>query len=263
MFAREMNGIVAIEARGAKILRVRNDLLQSFKAQIRKRIGGNIFFDLVYEMGGGDQLPPCRSVNAIKAGNMTLTFRLWDSCRLIQGNSYVVENLGRILIKEAKKVSVSSITDADAKRAGYDNAGKILSHFRQKNPDLDPQKDCCWRIEFQYVAQKDRREPGKPVRAMSPHILDKYSERLKRLDRRAQGITFSAILKEMSKSPFNKITNLMDHFQCEFTEMRRKLHRLSEEQLVEIDQRKRLQLTSRGRQLIEYLESKLQAQPKS
>jgi hypothetical protein len=68
MFAREMNGIVAIEARGAKILRVRNDLLHSFKAQIRKRIGGNIFFDLIYEMGGGDQFPPCWSVNAIKAG---------------------------------------------------------------------------------------------------------------------------------------------------------------------------------------------------
>jgi predicted transcriptional regulator len=201
--------------------------------------------------------------NAIKAGNMTLTFRLWDSCRLSQGKSYVVENLGRILIKEAKKIPVSSITDADAKRAGYENTEKILFHFKQKNPDLDPQKDCCYRIEFQYLAEKDRRGPGKPSRPLSPHLLDKYSERLKRMDRRAQGITFSAILKEMSKSAFNKMTNLIDHFQCEYPEMKRKLHRLSEEQLIESDERKRFQLTSRGRQLIEYLESKLQTQPKS
>jgi len=201
--------------------------------------------------------------NAIKAGNMTLTFRLWDSCRLSQGKSYGVENLGRILIKEARKVPVSSITEADAKRAGYESVKKILSHFQQKKSDLDPQKDSCFRIEFQYLAFEDRRRSGKPTRPLSPQILDKYSERLKRLDRRAQGITFSAILKEMSKSPFNKITNLIDHFQCEFTEMKRKLHRLSNEQLVEIDPRKCFQLTPRGRQLIEHLESKLQRLPKS
>jgi predicted transcriptional regulator len=201
--------------------------------------------------------------NVIKAGNMTLTFCLWDSCRLTKGNSYLVENLGRILIKEAKRVPVSSITEAEAKRAGYENVEKILSHFQKKKPDLDPQRDSCFRIEFQYLAFEDRRRPEKPSRPLSPHILDKYCERLKRMDRRAQGITFSAILKEMSKSPFNKMTHLIDHFQCEFTEMKRKMYRLSEEQLIEMDPRKRYQLTSRGRQLIEYLESKLHRQPKS
>ena len=201
--------------------------------------------------------------NAIKAGNMTLTFRLWDSCRLTKGKSYLVEDLGRILIKEAQKVPVSSITEADAKKAGYENTGKILSHFKQKKPDLDPQRDSCFRIEFQYLALTDGQRPGKPSRPLSPHILDKYSERLKRMDRRAQGITFSAILKEMAKSPFNTMTNLIDHFQCQYPEMRRKMYRLSEEQLIEIDPRKHFQLTPRGRQLIEYLESRLQKQPKS
>jgi len=211
----------------------------------------------------GMNLFPEAFFKAIKAGNMTLTFRLWDSCRLSQGKSYQVENLGRILIKEAKKVPVSSITEAEARRAGYENMEKMLSHFQQKKPDLDSQRDSCFRIEFQYLALEDRRRPGKPSRPLSPHILDKYCERLKRLDRRAQGITFSAILKQMSKSPFNKMTNLMDHFQCEFKEMNRKLYRLSEEKLIEIDPRKRFHLTSKGRQLIEYLESKLQQLPKS
>ncbi|MBN1902285.1 hypothetical protein JW926_13250 [Candidatus Sumerlaeota bacterium] len=195
------------------------------------------------------------SFPAIKSGDMTLTFRLWDTCKLRKGKSYPVEKLGRILIKDARKIPISSISDKEAKMAGYKSSGQIVSFFQKKKPDLNTEQDTCFRIEFQYLKPEMGRS-GREPRALSRIMLDKLDEKLKRLDRRAQGITYSAILKEMSKKSFSRINKLVTTFDCEFTEVRRKLNRLISERFVETDPHKRFHLTPQSIQLIKHRENK-------
>lgn len=199
---------------------------------------------------------PLSTHQAIKSGAITLTFRLWDSCKLKKGKSYPVENLGRILITDTRQIPISSISDKEAKKAGYKNAAGILYFFQKIKPDLDANLDFCFRIEFQFLSNEKGRTKI-AARPISITMLDKLDERLKRLDRRAQGITYSAILKEMSKTPHSRIKKLVTTFDCEFTEMRRKLNRLIDERFVEIDPQKHFYLTPRSAQLIKHRETKI------
>jgi hypothetical protein len=187
---------------------------------------------------------------------MTLTFRLWDSCILKKEQSYPVENLGRVLIKDIRQIPISSISDSEAKRAGYKNSADIFSYFQKKKPDLDANRDTCFRIEFQFL-NPEKRKPRMEARPLPKTMLDKLDEKLKRLDRHAQGITYSAILKEMSKTSYSRIKKLVTTFDCEFTEMRRKLYRLMDERFVETDPQKRFHLTPRSAQLIKHRETRV------
>ncbi len=190
---------------------------------------------------------------AIRSGRITLTFRLWDSCRLIEGKAYQVDNLGRVLIKAAQKVVISAITDEEARRAGYANVDKLILYLRSEKPDLNPRRDFCYRIEFKYVGDGAHRRP----RRLSPNALRAIDERVKRMDRRAQGITYSAILKEAAKYSFVKVRYLAEQFECKYSEIRRKLFRLIKEKFVEVDSRKCFHLTPRARQLVEFRENRI------
>jgi len=202
---------------------------------------------------------PKASLMAIKTGKMTLSFRLWDTCRLTKGKSYRVEDIGRIRIKDTRKVVVSSITDEEAKRAGYRNAQKMVAYFQNKKPDLDTENDLCFRIEFEYLGREKKRNAKTGFRPIPAKVLDKLDERLKKLDRRAQGITYSAILKEMAKYPHTRIKNLVNSLDRDFSEIRRKLYRLGDERLVELDVQKRFRLSSKAKQLLEHREAKITA----
>ena len=193
----------------------------------------------------------------IKSGKMTLAFRLWPQCRVSSGKSYKLENLGRILVRGAEKISLSSITDQDARRAGFKNADLVISHFQNKKPDLNPHKDSCFRIEFKYLGHGDKRKNDRLSHHLNSQNLEKIDQRVQKLDRRAQGVTYSAILKQMAGRPYMNVKKLARHFECNFSEIRRKLYRLMDERLIEMDARKCFQLTSRGRQLVEHKQAKL------
>ena len=211
---------------------------------------------------------PPQTHKAIKSGHITLAFRLWKSCPLVKGNTYNLGRLGAILVKAADKISLSAISEDEARQAGFTNTKALITQLKSQKPNLNPQNDSCFRIEFTFLGdsppikqpsgRQDRRLwRNSSSHPLSPHILDRLDERLKRLDRRAQGITYSAILKELSRRKFEKIASLAEHFLCQFTEIRRKLYRLMNERLVIGDAARRYSLTPRGRQLISHREAKL------
>jgi len=194
---------------------------------------------------------------AIKSGRVALAFRLWETCRLVSGKTYSLETLGRILIQSAEKVSISSITEDDAHLAGFADIKALMADFKSRNPHFDPTKDSCYRIAFRYIGNSRPRRGGLPQRPLSQRMLGRLDEALKRMDRRAQGITYSAILKEISRQPFHRVDTLAGHFACQPTEIRRKLFRLMKEQLVVADGSRRYFLTSRARQLLSHCEAKI------
>lgn len=203
------------------------------------------------------KLFPPKIFEAIKEGQITLTFRLWDSCRLVPGKSYGLEKLGRIIIKSAEKVPVSSINDTDARLAGFENADQIREEMRTQKPDLDIGSAACFRIEFQYDGDGRVSSPIRAPRPLPPRMLERLDENIKRLDRRAQGVTYSAILREMSEKPHSRAQTLAESFACSLPEMRRKLFRLSKEQLVRSDRIRRFSLTARASQLLAHRDARL------
>jgi len=192
---------------------------------------------------------------AIKSGKVALAFRLWETCRLVSGKTYGLENLGRILIQSAEKIPVSSITEGDAHLAGFPDLGALMAQFKSSNPHFDPTKDTCYRIAFRYMGNGRPWSDGMPQRPLSQRMLGRLDETLKRMDRRAQGITYSAILKEISRQPFHRVGTLAGHFDCQPTEIRRKLFRLMKEQLVVADGSRCYSLTPRARQLLSHCEA--------
>ena len=194
---------------------------------------------------------------AIKEGQITLAFRLWDSCRLVPGKSYSIGKLGRIIIKSAEKTPLSAITDNDARLAGFDNVAQLWDELKTQKPGLDINGAACFRIEFHYDGVNRDSNPIRAPRPLPPHMLERLDENIKRLDRRAQGVTYYAILREMSEKPRSRAQTLADSFACSLPEIRRKLFRLSKEHLVRSDRTRRFSLTSRASQLLAHREAKL------
>ena len=102
---------------------------------------------------------------AIKEGQITLAFRLWDSCRLVPGKSYSIGKLGRIIIKSAEKTPLSAITDNDARLAGFDNVAQLWDELKTQKPGLDINGAACFRIEFHYDGVN---RDSNPIRAPRP-----------------------------------------------------------------------------------------------
>jgi hypothetical protein len=205
-------------------------------------------------VGKGMKLFPRADQNAIRSGRMTLSFRIWDKCNLIKDKKYFVDSIGNIHINEIDQIVISEISEKDAEKAGFCSVERLLSSLKKRKADLDPEKDKCFRIKFQYI---DTSRNAKQDRSLPSKMLDKIDERLKKMDRRAQGITFSSILRELAKQRCYNIGNLADILEREHNEIRRKLYKLNSEKFVSIDRKKRFYITSRGRQIVEHREAKL------
>ena len=189
----------------------------------------------------------------IRSGDMNITLRPWDNCSLIEGKIYPVSQLGLIRIKKIKKLPLDRITDQIAGRAGYGNAENAVLQLRSRNTDLTE----CYSIEFSYKPKPSRGREARPPRPLPERILDKMDERIKKMDRKAQGVTYSALMKNLSRKNHHKIPRLAEKFQCNFNEIRKKLTRLANQRLVKMDNWKRYSLTPRGKQLVEHQQQKL------
>lgn len=106
----------------------------------------------------------------LASGTITLTFRTWSRPQAKAGGRYRV--LGLLLeVDDVKRIDVASITQADARRAGYDSADALRGTLESHAPD-----GMVWRVEFHCVGPDDR------IARLNDATLD--SEKLAKLEAR-------------------------------------------------------------------------------
>ena len=116
-----------------------------------------------------------RSLDGIRAGEITLAFRRWDRPRARAGGRQRTV-VGELAIDSVEPVERADITAEDAARAGHASVEELLA-------ELDARGDNqIWRIELRWAGEDARRSLREQADLTSAE-LDELQARLKRFDR--------------------------------------------------------------------------------
>ncbi len=121
-------------------------------------------------------LIPKRFWEPIRSGEVTVVFRRWSRGQVVAGRVYRTA-AGRLAVSAVTVVNADEVTDADAARAGYDNAGAVVAALRGEPGDP------IYRIEFRYLDEPDPRTILAETAQLGPEDLAEIDQRLARLDK--------------------------------------------------------------------------------
>jgi hypothetical protein len=116
-----------------------------------------------------------RAHEGLANGSITRTFRTWKRPQVKVGGRYHVGPVD-LVVDSLSRVSLKSVTDADARAAGFDDVQSMRDYLgRLRSLDGDE----VWRVDFHAVAPDDA-----PSLAEQVDLTDGEAEALrKRLDR--------------------------------------------------------------------------------
>jgi hypothetical protein len=115
-----------------------------------------------------------RSLDGIRAGEITLAFRRWDRPRAKAGGRQRTV-IGELAIDSVERVPRSVITAADAARAGHSSLKELMA-------ELDARGNApIWRIELHWAGEDSRRELRARA-SLSDAELGELRARLARFD---------------------------------------------------------------------------------
>jgi len=142
----------------------------------------------------------------IAEGSVTLTFRRWKRSQAVVGNRYRTA-AGMIEVEAVDIVDVDSITERDAKRAGYASRDALVD-------DLRGTKDLhLYRVRFHSVAGPDPRDELAASGDLTDDDITAIDQRLDRLDRASSHGPWTAdVLATIAARPATRAPDLAKSF---------------------------------------------------
>jgi hypothetical protein len=138
----------------------------------------------------------------IADGSVTLTFRRWKRLQVVAGHTYRTA-AGRVLVDAVDEVDPASITDAQARRAGYSSVGALLADLRG-----DPTA-TVYRIRLRPAPGPDPRAELAATEVLDAEEVTELDRRLDRLDRHSPtGPWTRATLELIGRRPATVSTDL-------------------------------------------------------
>lgn len=118
----------------------------------------------------------------LTSGVVTLTFRRWKKPHVRAGGRYRCHPIGVLEVDDVRLVSVSSITERDAERAGFSSLAALVAYLAELGP-LDPEAQVH-RVELHHAGDGDRVSIALQEE-LTAEDIDVIREKLARLDRDA------------------------------------------------------------------------------
>ena len=139
---------------------------------------------------------------ALAGGDLTVTFRVWKRPQVKVGGYYRVGDL-RLTVDALSEVRVGSITEADARHAGFTDRAAMRAYLGRRPGGPVADRDTVWRVDFHVVEKaSDDRDLVAADSALSPEEVDALVARLDRLDQAgAHGAWTRATLRLIRQHP--------------------------------------------------------------
>lgn len=142
----------------------------------------------------------------IRDGTVTVTFRRWKRQQVLAGRRYRTA-AGILEVTSVSTVEPGRITDADARRSGYESATALVADLRD-DPALP-----VYRIEFRPVDEPDPRAQLAATDELTPDDIAAIDQRLARLDRASpHGPWTRAVLDAIAKHSGRRAGDLAEMF---------------------------------------------------
>jgi hypothetical protein len=158
----------------------------------------------------------------IADGSITVAFRRWKRPQVVAGGRYRTGQ-GLAEATSVKMVDESSITKADAKRAGFDSVDEVLRAMPAR-PGTD-----VYRIGFRPVGEADPRDELAANDVMSAEDVAEITRRLERFDSASShGPWTSEVLACIAAEPGRRAPDLAARFGREVQPFKRDVRKLKE-----------------------------------
>jgi hypothetical protein len=147
-----------------------------------------------------------RWADGIRDGSITVLYRRWRRLQVLPGREYR-STVGRLAVGAVTEVDPTAITDADARRAGYERAAEAVADLRG-----DPGAPT-YRLEIRYLAGPDPRDQLAADAALGPAEVADIRRRLDRLDQHStHGPWTAATLAAIGARPGVRAAELAAEF---------------------------------------------------
>ena len=172
-----------------------------------------------------------RFADAIKAGDVTLTFRRWARPQAVAGHRYRVPPIGFVDVTRVDEIDEGAITLRDAKRAGFATLQQLRDYMQVKARAAGP----LYRIELRYAgvgAPDPRAELAR--RAAGEEESNQLAARLDSMDRRStNGAWTRRFLSLIETSPGTRAGDLAARIGWDTPTFKAHVRRLKEMGLTE------------------------------
>ena len=116
-------------------------------------------------------------LDGIRDGTVTLAFRRWRRPSVRAGGTLLTP-VGQLSIGSVDEVAMTRISEADARRAGYESRDELLAELRSRD------EGTIYRIELGAL-RADPRVALRGAATLADRERDEIAKRLQRLDERA------------------------------------------------------------------------------
>ncbi|MBK6917505.1 MAG: hypothetical protein IPH07_08910 [Deltaproteobacteria bacterium] len=116
----------------------------------------------------------------LQDGSVTLTFRRWASARVRVGGRYRCHPIGVLEVDDVRRVTVASISEEDARKAGFDDRAGLVAYLGELGP-LEAQTEV-WRVALHHGGDGDRVELALEDQ-LGPDDVAAITAKLARMDR--------------------------------------------------------------------------------
>lgn len=154
-----------------------------------------------------------RNSDAIRAGEVTLTFRNWRRPHAKVGNVYRLRPRGAVRVTEVSHVCIAAVADEDARRAGFTDAA-ALAAFLKVDRDAE-----VTRVGFELADEQDLRRP-------LDLGLEDVLERLAATDRRSASPWTGRVLTLIATHPGRRAGDLAPTMDWELPKFKANVRKL-------------------------------------
>jgi hypothetical protein len=190
---------------------------------------------------------------AVKEGKITLTFRPWDTLRVLRGKIYRAYNLGLLKVHDVDFKKLSDITLEEVRRCGYKNMDEFREDFRTlARREVDFEFERAVRIEFGYIGE-DIENYKKAMGDVKDSEIFTIKEMLLKLEQKGKKQWAIKTLQVLKKKTHASAADMEKPLRMPAEKIKQNLRKLKSLNLVMSDNRMGYMITPLGMKILKSL----------
>jgi hypothetical protein len=191
----------------------------------------------------------------IKAGNITLTFRDWNTLNVQKNKIYKAYNLGLLRILDVGFMKLVDVTIDEVRKCGYNNLQEFRIGYEEGTKrKIDFRTDSTVRVEFEYVGddiENKKRLMGK----ITPMELYEVKQKILILEEKNGSPWIVKTLHSLSQNGCQLSGDLEKLLKISSDNVRQKMRKLKELNLIYSNSKKGYSITPLSLKLLKIIDN--------
>lgn len=187
---------------------------------------------------------------AIKEGKITLTFRAWDTLKVLRGKIYRANNVGLIKVLDVDFKKLATVTLEEVRQCGYRTMEEFREDFQKiARRDIDFERERAVRIEFEYIGE-DIENYKKAMGDVKDSELFDIKEKLLKIEQRGKKQWAVRALELLRKKEYISFSEMERALRTPSDRVRHRMKKLKALNLTSSDSKMGYSITPLGVKLL-------------